>query len=113
MSGIPEYPPESALGADAVATAEDAVHRAARAAHSLVDLVADTTGPAFGRLLSGLTSATDALHDRVEDIDALQERWLEDVRDVIREHPFVSIGAGLAAGYLLSRLIEERVHGDS
>jgi ElaB/YqjD/DUF883 family membrane-anchored ribosome-binding protein len=74
-----------------------AVNRMASSAHEAVDKIADATN-----------QAADSLSDKGHEIKALEERWLEKVRDYVEHNPVQSLGIALASGYLLSRIISNR-----
>lgn len=101
MSSIPNSP----LASETAARAEEALNSAAQGAHSLVDRLAQTAGPAVERLLGGVDSAAAALQSGTEEISELQEHWMENCRCYVREHPLASIGMAVAAGMLLNRLM--------
>ncbi len=73
--------------------------------------VAEKAVPAVERLRSGVSEASERLQARADQLGQLQERWVEDSRNYVREHPFTSVAAALAAGMLLARLLwpERRV----
>jgi ElaB/YqjD/DUF883 family membrane-anchored ribosome-binding protein len=73
------------------------VNRMASGAHEAVDRIADATN-----------NAADSLNSKGREIKALEERWLEKVRDYVEHNPVQSLGIALASGYLLSRIISNR-----
>jgi len=79
------------------------VDRFARGAHDAVDRVADTASSALGRVRSGVTDTLSSVGDKVQDLSSSRERWAEDCRQVVRDHPLAAVGAGLTAGYLIAR----------
>ena len=101
MSSIPNSTP----GSETVPSTEDTLNRAVQGAHTLVDQLAQTAGPAVERLLSGVDSASQALQSGAEDFSELQERWMESCRGCVREHPLASIGVAIVAGMLLNRMM--------
>jgi ElaB/YqjD/DUF883 family membrane-anchored ribosome-binding protein len=115
MSPSPEVNPfpktEAApMGGATSATAttgmpDDMVNRAAETAHRAVDRVAEKATPAVERLRSGVNEATHVLQARADQLGEVQERWVAESRDYVREHPFASLAAALAAGMLLARLL--------
>ena len=74
-----------------------AVNRMASGAHEAVDKIADAT-----------THAADSLNTKGREIKALEERWLEKVRDYVEHNPVQSLGIALAGGFLLSRIMSNR-----
>ncbi len=102
MNGIANPP----LGSEAAAAAEDAVNRVAQGAHAMVDRVAEKAGPAVERLRSGVSTAAESLQSGAQDLSEIQDRWVASCRECVREHPLVSIGVAIAAGMIVSRLME-------
>ncbi len=105
-----EVPPLGSTGtlpgnAASTASADDIVNRAAETAHRAVDRMAEKAVPAVERVKSGVNEATTMLQARADQLGQLQERWVEDSRNYVREHPFTSVAAALAAGMLLARLL--------
>jgi ElaB/YqjD/DUF883 family membrane-anchored ribosome-binding protein len=74
-----------------------AVSRMASSAHEAVDRIADATN-----------NAADSLNSKGHEIKALEERWLEKVRDYVEHNPVQSLGIALASGFLLSRIFSNR-----
>jgi ElaB/YqjD/DUF883 family membrane-anchored ribosome-binding protein len=93
------------------ATTDEMVSRAAETAHRAVDRMAEKAVPAVERVRSGVSEASEMLQARADQLGQLQERWVQDSRNYVREHPFTSVAAALAAGMLLARLLwpERRV----
>lgn len=79
--------------------------RAVQGAHSMVDRVAEKAGPAVDRIRSGVDTASAALESGMDTLSQTQERWVENCRVCVRDHPLASVGVAVAAGILLSRLI--------
>lgn len=73
------------------------MNRLASGAHEAVDKIADATN-----------NAADTLNEKGQEMKALEERWLEKVRDYVENNPVQSLGIALASGYLLSRLTSNR-----
>jgi ElaB/YqjD/DUF883 family membrane-anchored ribosome-binding protein len=92
-------------GFETAAAAENAVNRAAQSAHAMVDRVAEKAGPTVERVRSGINSASETLETGVEHFGEMQDRWLEDCRGCVRDHPLASVGLAVAVGVLLSRLM--------
>jgi len=114
MSPSPEVNPfpkpetaQSMVGTSsaAVRAADDVVSRAAESAHRAVDRVAEKAAPAVERLATGVDEAAAVLHERADQLGAMQERWVVESRNYVREHPFTSMAAALAAGMVLARLL--------
>ncbi len=89
-------------------SAEDRVNRLAQGAHAAVDRIAEKAVPAVQRLRGGVNSAAATLRTRADDLDGMQRRWVESSRGCVRNHPLVSVGAAVAAGMVLSRLMGRR-----
>lgn len=83
--------------------ADPAIERMARSAHSAVDRVAGTASSAVERVRSGVSSATGTVSERMHDLSASREVWVDSARERVREHPLATLGVALAAGYLLAR----------
>ena len=50
-------------------------------------------------------SASDRVASKSRDLLAARDEWVDATRGYVREHPLTALGAVLAAGYLLSRII--------
>jgi len=113
MSPSPEVNPfprpetsQSMVGTSSAAVrADDVVNRAAESAHRAVDRVAEKAAPAVERLATGVNEAAAVMHQRADQLGAMQERWVVESRNYVREHPFASMAAALAAGMVLARLL--------
>lgn len=97
--------PNTPLGSQVATSTEEAMNRAVQGAHTMVDRLAEKAVPAVEGLVSGVNSASEALKTGADDLGAMQERWIENCRGYVREHPLVSVGVAVAAGVLLSRLM--------
>jgi|GEM_PF-1228915 len=107
MSGESTMTQGSAVSRGAT-SAEDRVNRLAQGAHAAVDRIAEKAIPAVQRLRGGANSAAATLRTRADDLDGMQRRWVESSRGCVRNHPLVSVGAAVAAGMILSRLMGRR-----
>lgn len=76
---------------------ETTISRMASSAHEAVDKVADAT-----------THAADNLSERSQQIKAVEERWLDDLRNYVQANPVTAIGIAVAGGYLASRILGKR-----
>jgi len=74
-----------------------AVDRMAAGAHHVVDGVADAAN-----------TATDNISDKTQQLRAIEERWVENVRDYVQGNPVSSIAIAVAGGYLVSRIFSRR-----
>ena len=81
------------------------VDRIARSAHGAVDRAADTAGSAVGRVRDGVTDTLGALGDKVQELASSRDDWVDSCRQSVRDHPLSAVGLGLAAGYLIARLL--------
>jgi ElaB/YqjD/DUF883 family membrane-anchored ribosome-binding protein len=86
---------------------DPAVERAARTAHGAVDRVAGTASSAVERVRSGVQGAVGTMSEKMHDLSATREVWVDGARERVREHPLASVGMALAAGYLLARLMRD------
>jgi len=92
------------------------VDQASIGAHDAIDRVSDVTRPVVDRIASGAHQAVDriagaagqaadTLGVRGEQLKNAQVRAMEQWRGYVRDHPVASVGMGVAAGFLLSRLL--------
>jgi ElaB/YqjD/DUF883 family membrane-anchored ribosome-binding protein len=81
------------------------VERVARGAHQAVDRVAGTASGAVERMRSGLSSAGSTMSEQMDALSSTRTQWLDNCRQSVREHPLAAIGIGLAAGWLVARLM--------
>ena len=102
------YSESSAPISEPTTTTQDRVNRVVQSAHAAVDRIAEKAVPAVERLRGGVHSAAATLRTRAEDLNGMQQRWVESSRGCVRNHPLVSVGAAVAAGMVLSRLIGRR-----
>lgn len=84
---------------------DPAIERMARGAHSAVDRVAGTASSAVERVRSGVQGAVGTVSDKVSDLSSSRDMWAESARERVREHPLATVGAELAVGYLLARIL--------
>jgi ElaB/YqjD/DUF883 family membrane-anchored ribosome-binding protein len=73
-----------------------------------VDRLSQTAHETVDRAAQAVSSVSDRVSEKYEELYAMQEDWLEAGRDYVREHPVAAIGMALAAGYLLSMLMRSR-----
>jgi ElaB/YqjD/DUF883 family membrane-anchored ribosome-binding protein len=73
------------------------VDRLASGAHQAVDKIADATH-----------HATDSLAHKGHQAAQLQEKWLQNIRGYVHDHPVQSLGIAVVGGYLLSRILSSR-----
>ena len=84
---------------------DPAIERMARGAHSAVDRVAGTASSAVERMRSGVQGAYGSVSERMQDLSANREVWVDGARERVREHPLATVGAALALGFLLARIL--------
>jgi ElaB/YqjD/DUF883 family membrane-anchored ribosome-binding protein len=84
---------------------DPAIERIARGAHSAVDRVAGTASTAVERVRSGVQGAVGTVNEKMSDLSASREVWVDSARERVREHPLATVGAALALGYLLARIL--------
>jgi ribosome modulation factor len=81
------------------------VERVARGAHQAVDRVADTASSAVERMRSGLSTASSTMGGKIDALSSTRSQWLDGWRESVRERPLAALGIGLAAGWLIARLM--------
>jgi ElaB/YqjD/DUF883 family membrane-anchored ribosome-binding protein len=85
----------------------------------VIDKVSDAAHPAVERLASGAHQAVDKIADvagqaaetlgvKGEQLKNAQVQAMEQCRGYVRDHPVLSLGIAVAAGFLLSRLLSSR-----
>jgi len=94
---------------------EDGVDRLARGAHHGIDVASGAARPAIDSMTSGAHRAVDSADVAVKHAaEALERAGVRGEQLVavgtgyMREHPALTIGLAVAAGYLLSRLLDAR-----
>jgi ElaB/YqjD/DUF883 family membrane-anchored ribosome-binding protein len=73
------------------------VDRVAAGAHDTVDKVANAA-----------SAAAKMMEERGGQFKDVQERYVEQARDTVRENPWAAIGIAVAAGFLLNHLLTRR-----
>jgi ElaB/YqjD/DUF883 family membrane-anchored ribosome-binding protein len=84
---------------------DPAIERVARSAHTAVDRVAGSASSAVERVRSGVQGAYGSMSERMHDLSANREVWVDNARERVREHPLATVGAALAVGFLLARIL--------
>jgi ElaB/YqjD/DUF883 family membrane-anchored ribosome-binding protein len=107
-SGSVPYPTSDSETTNAAGSTPPVVERVAGTAHKVVDQLASKAGPAVERVKSGVNTAKDAMHTRLDGLSTTRDEWMESCRHSVRQHPLASVGIGIAMGYLLARLTRER-----
>jgi ElaB/YqjD/DUF883 family membrane-anchored ribosome-binding protein len=82
---------------DAMAGLAPVVERVAAGAHEAVDKAA-----------SAATAAAKLVEQKGEQLKAVQARYLDGAREQVRENPLAALGVALAAGFLISLLLNRR-----
>ncbi len=83
----------------------EAIDKMARSAHDAVDRIAAKAGPTVERVKSGVGSMSESMHQRGEQLSAMQEEWLESCRSTVREHPIATVAVAVAAGMVLAKML--------
>ena len=86
-------------------SAEEVVNRVARSAHDVVDRVAGAAMPAVERVRSGFNDARGVVKQRAGDLSVMQDEWVGQCRESVRERPLTAVAIGVVAGMLLSKLL--------
>jgi ElaB/YqjD/DUF883 family membrane-anchored ribosome-binding protein len=104
--------PGSMSGTDTLGSSTEGVDRTldrfVQGAHQAVDTLAAKAAPAVERLKSSMGTASESMHERADQLSAMQEEWIESARATVREHPIASLAAAVAVGMLISRLTSSR-----
>ncbi|MET0217921.1 MAG: hypothetical protein ABW205_08350 [Burkholderiales bacterium] len=107
------------VGSDAMRAAENVIGQAGGSAHGAIDRVSDAARPGVERLASGAHhavdkiagyagQAVDTLNSKSGQLTDTGARLVDAGRDYVRANPMMSVGIGIAAGYVLSRLFTSR-----
>ena len=94
----------SMSGSDGGMGRNERMERVVQSAHQAVDTLAAKAAPLVDRFSSKMDGASGQMHDRADQLTAMQEEWVESARTTVREHPLASLAAAVAVGMLLSRL---------
>jgi ElaB/YqjD/DUF883 family membrane-anchored ribosome-binding protein len=109
----------SEMGSNAMRAVETVIDQAGSSAHGAINKASDAARPTVERLASGAHHAVDkiagaagqaaeALNCKSEQLTDASTRLLEAGRDYVRDNPVMSVGIGVAAGFVLSRLLGSR-----
>jgi ElaB/YqjD/DUF883 family membrane-anchored ribosome-binding protein len=63
---------------------------------------------AVDKITNATNHATEALEEKGEQLKNAEEHLVENCRSYIQSNPITSLGAAVAAGFLLSRLLSSR-----
>jgi ElaB/YqjD/DUF883 family membrane-anchored ribosome-binding protein len=88
--------------------AHKGINAAADAAHPLIDRLASSAHRAVDSADHAANHATDTLAKAGSKAGATGERYYAASASYVRDHPALTIGVMVAAGYLLSRLLTTR-----
>ena len=80
------------------------VDRAAQTAHEAIDRVAAKAGPALEKMRATVSGTTDTLRAKADQLGELQDQWLNQTRDYVRENPLTAVAIGVVVGAVLARL---------
>lgn len=113
-------PPDAPSPSDQARPAGAALNKAAQDAREIVDRVASAADEAVRKAIptaaqfahkavdsvaAGAAPSAAWLDEHAGDLNATQEKLLEDARRYIRENPLKSVGIALAVGFLISRMV--------
>lgn len=103
--GSTRQPGEGSISSSApVGEKPDLMERVVRGAHDTVDRLADKAKPQLQRLQDSAGSASDSLHNRVDQARELGDEWTDSLRSAVRENPLAAVGTALALGLIIARL---------
>jgi len=110
MTTIATYPStgQSVRAVDAPHKTTELLDNVAKGAHETIDFLSDTAAPLAQQLHEGVDRASETVIAGAEQVDALQQMWLDRARKKVHAHPLLSLGAAVAAGLLISRMARRR-----
>jgi ElaB/YqjD/DUF883 family membrane-anchored ribosome-binding protein len=82
----------------------DLLGRVVHGAHDTIDRLAETAEPHVRRIQEEVSSASDAVQSRANQLRETGDEWGESLRAMVRENPLAALAAALAVGMLVSRL---------
>ena len=85
--------------------AHDVIDKISDAAHPVVDRIASGVHVAVDKVAGAAGQAADTLGAKGAQFKNSQVRALEQCRGYVRDNPVKAVGIGMAAGFLLSRLL--------
>ena len=85
--------------------AHDAIDKISDAAHPIVDRIASGVHVAVDKVAGAAGQAAETLGVKGAQFKNAQVRALEQCRGYVRDNPVKAVGIGVAAGFLLSRLL--------
>jgi ElaB/YqjD/DUF883 family membrane-anchored ribosome-binding protein len=108
-SSVPGGTNATTDGVERIATsAHQGINAAADAAHPVIDRLASTAHRAIDSADHAANHATDTLAKAGGKAGAKGEELYASGAGYMRDHPVLTIGVAVAAGYLLSRLLATR-----
>ena len=81
------------------------LERVTEGAHQTVDRLAEALAPQAQYLEETVAGANEALHERADEVRALSDQWLGQLRSAVREHPLTAMATALSAGLLIASLL--------
>ena len=91
--------------------ASEALETVSKVVENAAQMVEDKVGPTYGnyarKAATGVSSFAESLQNK--DIDEL----IDDTRNFVRKQPIIAVGAALAIGFALTRLIKLGVDNDN
>jgi ElaB/YqjD/DUF883 family membrane-anchored ribosome-binding protein len=73
-----------------------------------IDKVSNSAHEAYDKIADATSQAADALGKKGEQLINAEQKLLKNCRGYISDNPLTSVGIGVAAGFLLSRLLSRR-----
>ena len=70
-----------------------------------IDKVSDTAHKAVDKMTHAGYQTAEVIGEKGEQLRTAEEQWVEDYREYIRDKPIRAVGIAVAAGFLLSRLM--------
>ena len=85
--------------------AHDTIDRVAESAHPTVDRLADQAHDTVRKVADVASKATENVGSQTAHMREVQENFLQDCRDFVREKPIKALVYAAIAGFLLTRLL--------
>jgi ElaB protein len=92
----------------ATAGAHERIDQAQEAARPAVDRMAANAHEVVDRVAGAATQAAETLGVKGDQIKTAQDKLVESAREYMHEHPVATLGAAVAVGFVLSRLLSSR-----
>ena len=73
-----------------------------------LDKVSNSVHEAFDKIASATSQAEEALGEKGEHLKKTEQQLIKNCRGYISDNPITSVGIAVAAGFLLSRLLNRR-----